>query len=180
MSEIRVYQTGGRWAQRGCRCGYGGAPATFAAADVAMRHVCSPTAAAEPKKGRIVHTRTPDPDGGPPLDSKWEARVLGDLRLEAAAAAKQGRCLIIARQAEVVIEGGRHRVDFALIDFEPIVDNGERLQAPEYFTADVHLVEAKGVDHPDGRRRRKQVLERWGLPIEVRKRPARKPRKGGR
>lgn len=106
-----------------------------------------------------------DPETGRTVDSKAELRLLSILR---AKCRKEG--WILCRQAEIQIEGGTHKVDFLLlrppsfkIGLSYFIEDETKFFF--YEGGSFALVEAKGVDHPDGKRRRKQVLERHGLAI---------------
>lgn len=114
-----------------------------------------------------------DPETGKMVDSKGESRVLAALRLEC-----RQNGWILCQQAEIPIEGGVHRVDFLILkDFDNFCGPRSREEGRPIYEGEFFMVESKGVDHPDGKRRRKQVLERHGLEIQV-IHTGRKARKG--
>lgn len=126
---------------------------------------------------RRAHTasiRTPDPDGGLSYASNYEARVGSELRLAARAESKPGTngiLVVIARQAAIPIEGQStgQRVDFVRIEIPMGPDGLPFYEEDGKYYSRVSFIDAKGRDLPAHKHVRKQVNDRWGIDIELRK-----------
>ena len=164
MSSI-IRAIAGRYFRRDCFDWCPMRETGFSSPDAADIHRCAVSGVAPTRAGKVPHTRTPDPEGGGPFDSRHEARVGAQLRAEFSG---PGEC--VARQARFKISGGSHRVDFCVIRFSTA--NPPRMMkchSADYpwYAAEVCFVEAKGRDLGPGRKCRRQVAEEHGVEIHL-------------